>query len=309
MDRLDETAERLSALERTDRSRFQRVARVLQSLWREEQGYPMGMHRGRKLGSSLPMPWAEETMVNFLTPTVRKVVREEVCNPAKAADKLYDRRRLFSNLLSSQPLAFNLFAHLKTNLPLASKVFDDLLRKRCSLRVTGIEFEHSPGRGDPRYTADRSAFDVFVTYEDPQKGKGFVGIEVKYHEDMSQSPSRHNPRYDEVAAAMGCFKDECLDRLGRKPFQQIWRDHLLAGSLLLAGEFDEGRFVFLSPQHNEACNKAVAGYLDCLSDERTCEYWTLESIVEAIGDNTRQPWIKKLSDRYLAFGKLTALTQ
>lgn len=48
--------------------------------------------------------------------------------------------------------------------------------------VTRIEFEHSPSRSDPRFTNDRSAFDVFVEYKRASGKSGFLGIEVKYHE-------------------------------------------------------------------------------------------------------------------------------
>jgi len=59
---LDELAQQFHARERVDQSTFQRRARVLQSMCREEQGYELGEHRSgraaRPLGSRLPMPWA-----------------------------------------------------------------------------------------------------------------------------------------------------------------------------------------------------------------------------------------------------------
>ena len=55
------------------------------------------------------MPWAEETLSNYLTETVRGVVGQEVLDKTKSSGKLYGRPRIFNDLLSSQPLAFNLF--------------------------------------------------------------------------------------------------------------------------------------------------------------------------------------------------------
>jgi hypothetical protein len=52
---------------------FQQRARLLQALWREEQGLPVGDHRGRKLGSRLEMPAAQTTLSNYLTDTIRTV--------------------------------------------------------------------------------------------------------------------------------------------------------------------------------------------------------------------------------------------
>ena len=60
-------------------------------------------------------------------------------------------------------------------------------------------FEHSPGRRDPRFTGDRSAFDVSVRYESPSGQRDFLGIEVKHHETLNDKASEHRSRYDEIA--------------------------------------------------------------------------------------------------------------
>ena len=61
-------------------------------------------------------------------------------------------------------------------------------------RVTDIRFEWSPGRGDERFTGDHSAFDVFVAYETDRGAAAFLGIEVKYHEGLTERPSS-TPRF------------------------------------------------------------------------------------------------------------------
>ena len=124
--------------------------------------------------------------------------------------------------------------------------------------MEAVEFEHSPGRGDPRYTGDRSAFDVFVPFTPPGGGRGFIGIEVKYHEGLGDPEAEHRPRYDEVAAQMGCFLPEKLDAVRRRPLEQIWRDHLLTGALRLVDGYDDGFFVLLHPEKNLACVKALS---------------------------------------------------
>ena len=48
--------------------------------------------------------------------------------------------------------------------------------------VTEVLFEHSPGRGHPRYTADHTAFDVLIRCTTPQGRAAFVAIEVKFSE-------------------------------------------------------------------------------------------------------------------------------
>ncbi len=305
MNALDELARSVDALERVDKAPFQRRARILQSLWRVEHSYPVGRHRGRPMGSLLEMPWAEGSLANFLTDEIRQVVREEVMDPEASQGQLYGKPRIFNNLLSSQSLAFNLFAPLSRDLALATEVFGKLTSGRCG-DVTAVAFEHSPGRGDDRYTSDRSAFDVYVTFTCPQGGRGFLGVEVKYHEGLRGKTPRHHARYDEVAAQMGCFDPGASERLRRRPLQQIWRDHLLAGSHLAADGFQDGLFVFLNPEGNDVCNEAVAAYRQCLSRTDTFEHWTMESVVETVRSFTDSEWIRAFYDRYLDFARVHA---
>lgn len=301
-DSLDRLAKDYHVFVASDGAGFKRRARVLQSMWREGQGYPMGKHRGRPLGSRLPMPWAEETLANYLTSTIRQVVRNEVLNQEPGAERLFQTPRIFDNLLSSQPLCFNLFGELQKDPALATAVMRTLVPERVA-RVTRIGFEYSPGRGDPRYTGDKSAFDVFVAFQTPAGGKGFAGIEVKYSETLGGAASNHRRRYDEVAASMGCFRPERLHELRSQPLHQIWRDHLLAGSLLREGDYEDGFFVFLYPDENPHCHDAQAAYRDCLQDEGTFMVWTLEDVSAVIEQHTQAEWIDSFVDRYLTSPK------
>lgn len=288
---------------------FQQRARLLQSMWRDERGLPIGEHRGRPLGSRLAMPAAENELSNYLTENIRKVVRREVLDPERAKDKLFGRPRIFNDLLSSQPLCFNVFAELSLDLDLASRAFARLTSARVS-NVTSIDFEHSPGRSDTRYTGDRSAFDVFVQYRAADGKKGFVGIEVKYHEGLGDPPAPHRERYDELARSMKCFDTAATtSRLRDKPLQQIWRDHLLAGSLRASGDFTEGFFAFLYPAQNERCAHALAAYRACLTSAATFETWTLESLMSAVLGEGGDAWARTVVDRYLNFAKIADIAR
>ena len=218
---------------------------------------------------------------------------------AKSAGKLYGQPRIFNDLLSSQPLCFNLFAELAEDLALATRVFHRLLPGRVA-EVNAIEFEWSPGRGDPKYTADNSAFDVFVRFATPTGRDGFVGIEVKYHESLNDKAAKLRPRYFEVADAMGIFRADSRERLQLKPLQQVWRDHLLAGSMLTAGKtWADGLFVFLYPKLNARCDKVIGEYQRCLTSTESFAAWTLEDVVEAIREETDAPWAAAFFERYL----------
>jgi hypothetical protein len=298
---LDAEAVALHALIASDEP-YQRQFRVRQARWRAAHGLPVGLHRGAPLGSRIEMPFARDHLANYLTDNVRAVVRDEVVEGDRTRGKLYGEPRIYADTLSSQPMCFNLFGELTLDLGLASRAFSRLLGD--VVRVTRIEFEHSPGRGDPRFTADRSAFDVYIEYLRGEQ-RGFFGIEVKYHESLKDSPGEHRARYDEIAAAMGAFRSDAMERLRARPLQQIWRDHLLAGSLRLdhASGFDEGSFVFLHPLENTRCRAAVAAYQDCLAG--TCSSflpWTLEDVCQALRDADAGAWLEAFSVRYLGSG-------
>lgn len=304
---LDDLARQFLVLEKTDSSPFQRRARLLQSIWRAEKGYEAGLHgkgeKARLLGSRLPMPWAQQTLANFLTPTIQNVVRSEVLDPKRSRGKLYGKPRIFNDLLSSQPMAFNLFGELQQDLTLCSALVSDLTSGRFP-QVESVDFEHSPGRSDPRFTGDRSAFDVFLRCRTGDGAPAFLGIEVKYHENLKGKSGKHRPRYDEIADDAGCFSSQNRDRLKQSPLQQIWRDHLLACALLQAGDFIDGQFVFLYPAANPACSSAIAEYRSCLTDSSTLADWTLETVVASLERLSHAPWIRLFRERYLAFERI-----
>src|SRR3954462_12203616 len=117
-------------------TRFRACARLLQALWREQHQLPIGTHASpdgtrRKLGSRLspaagrggghrPPPAAGRSGANFLSPAVAALTRREVAYREVGA--LIREERLWTNLLSSEPLTFNLFGPLRLDLTLASRV-------------------------------------------------------------------------------------------------------------------------------------------------------------------------------------------
>jgi hypothetical protein len=311
MPTLDRLASCHHALEPVDTSPFQRKARILQSLWREQHRLPIGTQttpRGgqRPLGSRLAMPEAQTQLWNFLSDTTKAVVRDEVLNYAASKGKLYARPRIFSDLLSSQPLTFNLFAELQRDLPLATKVLGSLTSSRVHA-VTAIRFEHSPGRANARYTGDKSAFDVFVEYQTATGGRGCIGVEVKYHENLLGKAAATTERHHEVCTTMACFKTDALSRLRQSPLQQIWRDHLLVGATQHADAYDDAFFLLLYPEQNPHVQSAAAAYAGCLTTPGSFYPVTLESFTRHLRPHTKSPWLDRFQDRYLNFPKVDAL--
>ena len=126
---------------------------------------------------------------------------------------------------------------------------------------------------------------------------------MKYTETLGEPPAEHRPRYDELPRAMGCFDAAAMGKLRASPLQQMARDHMLAGSMLLGDDYEEGTFVFLSPRLNEHCANAALAYRACLVNEDTFQAWTLEDIVAAIKSKTKASWIESFDERYLQFDR------
>jgi hypothetical protein len=245
---------------------WQRQLRLLQALWREQQQLPIGMHprngdESRPLGSRIAAGDAEDDLGNYLTETIRQVVRDELSSAAEE-QKLFSTPRIYDDLLSSQPLCFNLFGELKANLDVATALARHLWPDRVE-QVTRLEFEHSPGRGDPAYLGNRTAFDAYLEHTTPQGGQGFIGIEVKYHESLQVAPAEIRDRIGDVARASGLFGEPDWRALAEPPLQQVWFDHLLALSMLL----------------------------------------TLEDVVAALQLVDGRGWVDHFHDRYLAYSK------
>jgi hypothetical protein len=242
-------------------SRFKAAARLLQALWREEKGLPIGVYRNskgrrRKLGSRLDDKSARQGY-NFLSPAIAKLVfRESVYREIGA---MMEQERLWSNLLSSQPLCFNLFGGLKLDISKATRFFQRLFPDEVK-SVDGIYFEHSPGRGDPAFTDDNTAFDVFVVCKTLDSQRGFIAIEVKYSETMTEPLTILRPRYEELSNRIGVYTSPESTALRGSPLQQLWRGHMLSYSMVENGLYSKGRFVMIYPRLNNQCVAAVKAY-------------------------------------------------
>jgi hypothetical protein len=169
------------------------------------------MHRGRPLGSRIaPAEGNRPVLANYLSAPAKRQVSATV-EAAPFTGALLGRPRLWVDLLSSQPLCFNLFGPLAEDLELAAAALQ-LMWPHLITRVTDIRFEWSPGRSDQHYTGNRSAFDVFIGCDGPS-GRTFLGIDVKYHEDLTTRPARHEDRYDDIARQHAAFHDRSLAAL------------------------------------------------------------------------------------------------
>ncbi len=290
-------------------SRFMAAARLLQSLWREGKGLPIGVHRNpkrktRKLGSRLEAGSAKQGH-NFLSSDIAKLAyRESVYREIGA---MIDEERLWTNLLSSQPLCFNLFGGMKLDAKKANRFFKHLFPDYVA-SVDGIYFEHSPGRGNPAFTDDYTAFDVLVTCTTVDGKSGFIAVEVKYTETMTEPPATVRPRYDELSSQIGVYKVHDAPSLRGNPLQQLWREHMLSHAMIDNGLYSAGRFIVIYPGQNHQCAAAVKAYQAHLisndPDVSGFQVVTLDACVEAFRSIGDHETADALHGRYLDFGRV-----
>ncbi|MEP9357044.1 hypothetical protein ABLE93_26370 [Xanthobacter sp. KR7-65] len=293
-------------------TRFASCARLLQSLWRAGRGLAAGQHRGRDgrlrvLGSRLDPADARRGR-NFLTPDIARLARRAVAYREYGA--LIDEQRLWENLLSSQPLTFNLFALCQVDEERRHRLFERLFPGFFA-KVEKLAFEHSPGRGDPRYLGDYTAFDLFVSGTSPDGRPAFIAIEVKYSEDMRQPGRSGSARYRELTHACALHLDPEAPSLLTGHLAQLTAEHLLAALIREQwGQGAHGLFVTIAPAANREAWYAVELYrsmLDRRPDGVPFMALALEDVIAAVSEAGDPDLSARLHARYTDFSPVHRL--
>ena len=296
-------------LEKFD-NRFRAAARLLQAMWREEQQLPIGVHDGadgeqRRIGSLISAKAAAAGR-NFLSADVAHLAAYEMAYQERGA--LIDQRRLYSNLLSSMPLAFNLFAPLRMDLDFAARVVRSLIPDIDVARVIEVKFEHSPGRDVTELTADKTAWDVAIIYQRTDGEKGLVAIEQKYSESGDCSSGERDQRFDALATSSDLYKAPMSAVLRTGLCEQLFREHLLAFAALHRGDYAEATFMLVAPRHNHLIQQGANLYAAHLLEPGPAGIpfvnIELERVIEAIAWCGQFDHAAAVYDRYCNFLKV-----
>ncbi len=281
---------------------FASHARLLQSKWRVKQGLKMNNSPKSNYGNFVDTDIAKATKVNFMTDNIKKLINDKILE-IRSKGGLVGEPRIWNNLLSSQPLCFNLFGELHYDLNLATKFFQALFPDKVSA-VTKIDFEFSSKRHKP----DNSAFDVYVEYLHNYK-KHFFGIEVKYQENLleethgkaAENFAKHKDEYIKLTDDSKFYKPNAIEQLQFAPLAQMWRDHLL--SFNMTNKNISGSFIFLYPFDNDECNKVVSIYQTYLAsnneDESKFYPRDLANFIRTLKEIHNTKWTQELAERYL----------
>lgn len=286
---------------------WKRRARLRQALWREARGYPMGAHphsggdSATPVGSRLSLAFAMESGANFVSAGALAAARARLAR--REPFEMLREDRLWADLLSSMPLCFNVFGDFAGDPDLAARAVRAWWPDAPEGRKN-VSFEHSPGRRDPLFLGNQSAFDAAFEIElsADTSARAIIGIETKYHEHAAEeAPPKPLAlaRYTEVTERSGAFVSDWREKLVGTPLQQLWQDHLLVLSMLQHPRrtWIWGRFVLLYPAENVSFSRAAQAYRAALRDASTFEARTLEDLLAAPGA-VAEATKASLNDRY-----------
>ncbi|MXY78759.1 MAG: hypothetical protein F4Y94_03485 [Chloroflexi bacterium] len=269
--------------------------RLLQSWYRERilQAPPGQATHGRRVdpvGSTLDRDWSNANpRANFLSQAIADY----------AAERLPRDDRVRRNLLSSQPLCFNLFGFLRGREHVAAAALSDVLDIPIAA-VTLIRVEWKP-KLHP--LGDRTSFDAFVEYVNPAGGRGFLGVETKYTEAFSRKRSE-KPRYTEITEAPDSgFRPGAAEQLAHPLTNQLWRNTLLALAVLDQSNYAEGYSVVLHAPRDEHIESAIDAYYAQREEPKSLlRVATYEDLVAAIEEQPGPDvadWCLRFRQRYL----------
>lgn len=272
---------------------FTQKCRELQGKYRERMGEPMGV--GPHLKNGTPqinmLVDGDKTGKNFVNEYAFNHAKYRVEN--KDVAETIDEYRLFNNMLSSQPMAFNLFCPFMQMLEegkveTVSNIFKAIFPDKHIGEVTevGLEFLH---KKIENYLNDCTAMDAIVRYKDTDGKPAFIAIETKYTDVLGENTSgRKTAKYDEWIELIGMFKPDTEAELirsakaaktakdakelkqilkGMKVVTQIYRNFLLTECYGIKEGANRCYSVVLAPTQHPTTEKEVASLRNELKPE------------------------------------------
>ncbi len=210
------------------------IARLQQAMWRvNELGIAdMGVAHGHEVGSLLPMSddLEDDYDRNLISPAARQHARQRVAaSKAQGSALTILEDRLLNNMLSSQPMCFNLLSDLGELVSVGDRAAVTALRAmfpeagiQSAQRIT-VEVAPEPIK---KYLNDLTGWDAAVWIND---GEGVISIETKYTDSLeTAAPLRCEPQRVAVARELDLFTDEgwaYFDKVGVRRNERVVREN------------------------------------------------------------------------------------
>lgn len=296
---------------------FTRKARLLQSMYRVEIGEEEGVGptKGSKQKYGNMISGGEVSGKNFLMKETFEYAKERVEKKKKEKTvETIDGFRLFNNLLSSQPMAFNLFHPLmlllKQDPAMVTLAVRSVFRNLPVFEVTEIGLEFIPTPIE-KYTNDKSAMDAYIRFVDNKGGKHIIAIETKYTDILGVNEAQKCEEQKQMLIDTGLFSADFEKLLmeGKVKLTQIYRNLLLTERYRIVEELKDSYSVVLSPKDHPSTEEEIGSVTKYLKPEYAYKLSavTLEEFVDAMIQYLPEYYAQvyeRFRARYLEFGKV-----
>lgn len=292
----------------SDSGYFKRRMRVHQAWWRAEK---LNLNRtgefppGTPNASILADKDAEDGK-NFLSKGIAEIA-------VRSRGAKVEKFRNESNLLSSQPMAFNLFGPMQADPELAVRLLDPSLPGGVS--SAKVKIEHTPPSKE--YLNDGTSLDALIDYVDREGLRNLIAVEVKLTETFSTASKQKRPdrdNYREEAKRIGIWKDvdDPDSALKKTAGWQLWRNHMMI-ELMKDHENDLSSTTqpvmnaclwVIHHQDDENCVPSLDKYAACLKRPDDCFHADNLNDLTALwrehaGTDDVRNWLESFRERYV----------
>ena len=297
---------------------FTAKARMLQSLWCVQNGLEMGIGPNKNSvdrRTGLPTYYGniikdgESNGRNFFYPETFEYAKWRV--KTKLKDETIDEYRLFNNLMSSMPMAFNLFHPLMMlhaqNPAAVDKMMQHAFPDLPIYKIKEIGLEYIPTPIE-HYTNDKSAMDAFISFYDKEGGEHIIAIETKYTDSLGTNKAKDITLKTQFAIESGLFTEEGIHQIKTNCIQ-IYRNFLLVEKFRVVNRLKDSYSIILAPKDHPSTEKEINSLKKYLKNEYNYKLadYKLEDFVCALKLNCPveyMDWLEWFEDRYLRFEKM-----
>jgi hypothetical protein len=299
-----------------DKPEFVAKARLLQSWYRlnilgqKEYGFGPEEKSSTKYGNILVE--GNKSGLNFLDPEIFEYAKFRL-QFLKNGETIREYR-LYNNMLSSQPMCFNLFYPIKSlfeqNEKAATKILKACFPNLNIKTILAIEIEFLP-YPTHIYLDDKTAFDAMIVYQTESDEKNILAIETKYVEKLGDNPSSKLAKQIDLVKNSPIFSD-AGKKASEKGFGQLGRNFLLAEKYKIENRLDKAYAVTISPTENDSSKAEITEFYEMMDPKyhNRLFYKSLEEIVDCIKETSPKNmhnWINDFQKRYLGFGEIENL--
>ena len=232
---------------------------------------------------------------NFLTEEIHHLAEERI-----AEGGTVEPFRARHNMLSSQPMCFNLIGPLQSRPSLAAALVRSVTGRDVEIEAHGVRLEDSPGHLD-----DATGLDASIRYRTDDGRRGVLGIETKLTERFSpkvygldSKPAYR--RYSQASSAP--FNQDQLERLTDARWNQLWRNQMLCEAIADHEQRELAEQLVVYPEDAGETAALVTGYADLLRRRDAIVARTLAQVVDTLEQAPyaeTTSWLPQFRIRYL----------